>query len=175
MSHKFLRGVITYGKTYLDSKGRVHWQKDKSKIIRTVGKHEPVMSNETGRKLDRLLKPIPRKEEGVAFDPRKGRKKAVVKKCQQKKADGITPCDKKAKGINEVSLLPYIKKDMQRFQDELFADVDMIDMTSEIGDNPAEVKQREIEKLVEKMEKVKDLFIDGIINRDEVKERKRRN
>lgn len=187
----FLRGYVVIGKSYRDSEGKNIRQTDKSKIIRVPGNHEAIIDKETARKIDRRMEAntsIATRARhgkhiftglmrcakcgyvtGCSYDKR--RDEVFIKKCHHLLPDGVTKCPG-YRGIKESFILDAVKRDMRRFKTELFQDDESFTPTENIGKNPLELKQMEIDELNKKIERVKALFIDGIIDRDEVKERK---
>lgn len=179
------RGFVTYGDTYVDATGRNRVQTDESKIVKVRGNHEQLFDDETYAKIDRTM--IERR--GTPPRARKGayalsglvkcnicgkgltvatkRNSALVLKCKNRTHPGCS----ETKGIVQYALLEKIHEHMARYRENIFAVKD-VKPKDKVGKSIMEINEEIVRTSVDKVDRLKDMYIDGIIDREEFNKRK---
>lgn len=96
-----------------------------------------------------------------------------LRKCRRMLDDGLSFCEGN-KGIDEKILLEEIYHQMKKYREELFAKDQ--DETPEVSEAKIliEVQQKEMKKAERRLERIKEMYIDGDIEKAEFQSRKER-
>lgn len=179
------RGFVTYGDTYVDATGKNRVQTDESKIVKVRGNHEQLFDDETYAKIDRTML----ERRGTPPRARKGayalsglvkcnicgkgltvatkRNILLVLKCNNRTHPGCY----ETKGIVQYALLEKIYEDMTRYRDKLFAVKD-VKPKDKVGKSIVEINEEIVRNSSDKVDRLKDMYVDGIIDREEFNSRK---
>jgi len=189
----FHRGILTYGKLYRGPDGTMCKQTDPSKIISVPGIHEAIIDEATARRIDRALQDsqkIPTKSRSGIFalsglmrckacgatvsfttDNKPEIPVVFLRKCKAMQQDGIHRCSAN-KGMKEALLLDILRGNMRDFKTTLFATTEGKNSRIDVGQSPIEMNEEIIVNATDKMERLKSIFVDGIIDRKEFDKRK---
>lgn len=192
LTSDFHRGYVVIGKSYRDPNGKKQRQTDESKIVRVRGNHPVLIDETTARRIDRLIankRPIPMRARqrayvlsgimrcgfcgssiGFTTDRKREPHKIYLRKCLARRSDGIQKCNKNM-GISESKLLEQVYADMVKYRETLF-DQKSVKPKINVGRSPIEMNREIVEKATDKLERLKSLYVDGIINREEFNVRK---
>ncbi len=179
------RGFVTYGDTYVDANGKNRVQTDESKIVKVRGNHEQLFDDETYAKIDRAMlerratPPRARKGayalsglvkcnicgKGLTVATKRGSQ--LVLKCNNRTHPGCS----ETKGIIQYALLARIHEDMERYREKIFAVKD-VKPKDKVGKSIMEINEEIILTASDKVDRLKDMYVDGIIDREEFNRRK---
>jgi site-specific DNA recombinase len=191
LKHEFHLGYVFHGK-FRRVNGNHYRENDPSKIIKVKGHHEPLKNEEQHwyivQRLEetRLVPHRARKGEyilsgiskcafcghGISWyrDPKN---RVYLKKCRHILPDGINRCNKN-QGCSEDVVLRALRDDMEDFAARLFSKTQDAPKRRNRGGKALIALQIEaIEKANQRIERIKELFIDGMIDRKEFEKRKK--
>jgi site-specific DNA recombinase len=194
LRNDFHKGNVVYGRYSRSTDGRVRQKENERKAILRRGKHQPLKSEcehvqilkrieqlRTNKNRNYTVRKNMYRLSGLVYCPYCGKCQMVMrvnskgrpihlKKCHKKSSTRTIECDTKTKGIKEDILVEAILSQMRKYKQDLFAPNENIDKETQSSvQELINYQEQSAEKSRKRIEKAKVMFMDEIIDRQELK------